>query len=118
MASSSVPKLYHTVIEDVINNVREAFIDEGVDEQALTELKQVWEKKLQESKAIEREEAPVTKIVTQAPIQPVPQATTIGGTSATITHQLAMPTGNMIPQALLQYTPGTVSIFFYFSVKF
>ncbi|KFM72028.1 Transcription initiation factor IIA subunit 1, partial [Stegodyphus mimosarum] len=55
MASSSVPNLYYSVIEDVIANVREAFIDEGVDEQALTELKQVWEKKLHESKAIERE---------------------------------------------------------------
>lgn len=105
MASSSVPKLYHTVIDDVINNVREAFIDEGVDEQALTELKQVWERKLQESKAIEREEAPVTKIVPHANIQPVPQATI--GSSATITHQLAMPTGNMIPQTLLQYNPGS-----------
>ncbi|PRD34426.1 UNVERIFIED_CONTAM: Transcription initiation factor IIA subunit 1 [Trichonephila clavipes] len=106
MASSSVPKLYHTVIEDVINNVREAFIDEGVDEQALTELKQVWEKKLHESKAIAREEAPVTKIVPHPNLQPVQQATTIGS-SATITHQLAMPTGNMIPQTLLQYNPGS-----------
>ncbi|GFQ92561.1 transcription initiation factor IIA subunit 1 [Trichonephila clavata] len=106
MASSSVPKLYHTVIEDVINNVREAFIDEGVDEQALTELKQVWERKLHESKAIEREEAPVTKILPHPSLQPVQQTTTIGS-SATITHQLAMPTGNMIPQTLLQYNPGS-----------
>ena len=28
-AQSQVPKLYQTVIEDVINSVREAFIDEG-----------------------------------------------------------------------------------------
>lgn len=46
-------KLYTTVIEDVINGVRECFLDEGVDEQVLQELKQVWETKLQASKAIE-----------------------------------------------------------------
>lgn len=35
-------KLYKSVIDDVVNNVREAFIDEGVDEQVLQDLKQVW----------------------------------------------------------------------------
>ncbi|KAG8184844.1 hypothetical protein JTE90_012092 [Oedothorax gibbosus] len=97
MASSSVPKLYYTVIEDVISNVREAFIDEGVDEQALTELKQVWEKKLHESKAI-KEETEVAKLP-PPPLQPLQSA---GGPSGTITHQLAMPSGGTIP--LLQYT--------------
>ncbi|KAI1237678.1 Transcription initiation factor IIA subunit 1, partial [Lamprotornis superbus] len=33
------PKLYRSVIEDVINDVREVFLDEGVDEQVLMELK-------------------------------------------------------------------------------
>lgn len=35
------PKLYKSVIEDVINEVRELFLDEGVDEQVLLELKTV-----------------------------------------------------------------------------
>ena len=35
------PKLYRGVIEDVINEVRELFLDEGVDEQVLLELKTV-----------------------------------------------------------------------------
>ena len=35
------PKVYKTVVEDVINNVRESFLDECVDEQVLQELKQV-----------------------------------------------------------------------------
>lgn len=39
--SSSQPKLYKSVIEDVINEVRELFLDEGVDEQVLLELKTV-----------------------------------------------------------------------------
>lgn len=38
---SSQPKLYKSVIEDVINEVRELFLDEGVDEQVLLELKTV-----------------------------------------------------------------------------
>lgn len=46
-------KLYNTVIEDVISGVRETFIDEGVDEQVLQELKQIWETKLMASKAVE-----------------------------------------------------------------
>ena len=33
--------LYKTVVDDVITNVKEAFLDEGVDEQVLQELKQV-----------------------------------------------------------------------------
>lgn len=45
--------MYNTVIEDVIAGVREVFIDEGVDEQVLQELKQLWETKLMASKAVE-----------------------------------------------------------------
>ncbi|KAM9778313.1 transcription initiation factor IIA subunit 1 [Syngnathus typhle] len=51
--SNPVPKLYKTVIEDVINEVRELFLDEGVDEQVLLELKTLWESKLLQSKAVE-----------------------------------------------------------------
>lgn len=35
------PKLYRSVIEDVINDVREVFLDASVDEQVLVELKTV-----------------------------------------------------------------------------
>lgn len=41
MPSYRQPKLYKSVIEDVINEVRELFLDEGVDEQVLLELKTV-----------------------------------------------------------------------------
>ncbi|XP_048064492.1 transcription initiation factor IIA subunit 1 isoform X3 [Megalobrama amblycephala] len=40
-------------MEDVINEVRELFLDEGVDEQVLMELKTLWESKLMQSKAVE-----------------------------------------------------------------
>lgn len=49
-------KLYTSVIDDVISGVREAFLDEGVDEQVLQELRQVWEGKLMSSKALEQPE--------------------------------------------------------------
>ncbi|XP_032812107.1 transcription initiation factor IIA subunit 1 isoform X1 [Petromyzon marinus] len=48
-----VPKLYRSVMEDVINNVREVFLDEGVEEQVLQELKQIWESKLQQAKTVD-----------------------------------------------------------------
>ncbi|KAK3093832.1 hypothetical protein FSP39_020729 [Pinctada imbricata] len=47
------PRLYRTVVDDVISNVREAFLDEGVDEQVLQELKQLWESKLTQSRALD-----------------------------------------------------------------
>ncbi|XP_023223862.1 TFIIA-alpha and beta-like factor [Centruroides sculpturatus] len=57
MAAARVPVLYRSVIEDVVANVREIFLDDGVDEQVLIELKQVWEKKLIESKAFEQRDS-------------------------------------------------------------
>lgn len=54
MATQNVTrKVYNTVVEDVIANVREAFLDEGVDEQILQELKHLWETKLSQSRALE-----------------------------------------------------------------
>ncbi|XP_053330297.1 stonin-2-like [Spea bombifrons] len=52
-SANPVPKLYRSVIEDVINDVRELFLDEGVDEQVLIELKTLWENKLMQSKAVD-----------------------------------------------------------------
>jgi hypothetical protein len=46
-------KLYQLVIEDVVTNVRDAFLDEGVDEQVLQEMKQIWTNRLMASKAVE-----------------------------------------------------------------
>ncbi|XP_055632270.1 transcription initiation factor IIA subunit 1 [Toxorhynchites rutilus septentrionalis] len=54
LSQTSVLKLYNTVIDDVISGVRDAFLDEGVDEQVLQEMKQVWTAKLMASKALER----------------------------------------------------------------
>ncbi|NWU99362.1 TF2AY factor, partial [Upupa epops] len=47
------PKLYKYVIEDVIEGVRELFSEEGLEEQVLKDLKQLWETKVMQSKATE-----------------------------------------------------------------
>ncbi|XP_072793863.1 TFIIA-alpha and beta-like factor isoform X1 [Vicugna pacos] len=49
----SWPKLYSSVIEDVIEGVRDLFAEEGVEEQVLKDLKQLWETKVLQSKATE-----------------------------------------------------------------
>uniref|UniRef100_A0A023GI59 Transcription initiation factor iia subunit 1 n=1 Tax=Amblyomma triste TaxID=251400 RepID=A0A023GI59_AMBTT len=101
MAAAGVPKLYRSVIEDVINGVKDVFLDEGVDEQALQELRQIWEKKLLESKAIDPPDHPVpvpaarpqaTATATLQPTTQTPQPLTIG------------PNGLMQP-TLVQYHP-------------
>lgn len=51
--SSIVPSLYQSVIDDVMHSVRDAFLDDGLDEQILAELKQTWERKLFESKVMD-----------------------------------------------------------------
>ena len=49
--------MYASVIEDVIGGVREFFMDEGVDEQVLMELKHNWETRLLGTKAVEAKES-------------------------------------------------------------
>nr|XP_021395864.1 TFIIA-alpha and beta-like factor [Lonchura striata domestica] len=50
---SPVSELYKSIIEDVIEGVRELFAEEGVEEQVLKDLKQLWETKVAQSKATE-----------------------------------------------------------------
>jgi hypothetical protein len=52
-------KLYQLVIEDVVTNIRDAFLDEGVDEQVLQEMKQIWTNRLMASKAVEATPEPL-----------------------------------------------------------
>uniref|UniRef100_A0A8D2N3J8 General transcription factor IIA, 1-like n=1 Tax=Zonotrichia albicollis TaxID=44394 RepID=A0A8D2N3J8_ZONAL len=50
---SPIPELYKSIIEDVIEGVRELFAEEGVEEQVLKDLKQLWETKVTQSRATE-----------------------------------------------------------------
>ncbi|NXW79940.1 TF2AY factor, partial [Hirundo rustica] len=47
------PELYKSIIEDVIEGVRELFAEEGIEDQVLKDLKQLWETKVTQSKATE-----------------------------------------------------------------
>ncbi|XP_030627142.1 TFIIA-alpha and beta-like factor [Chanos chanos] len=51
--SGALPKLYLSIIDDVIESIRELFLDEGVEERVLDELRQMWETKVMQSKAVE-----------------------------------------------------------------
>ncbi|XP_071580958.1 transcription initiation factor IIA subunit 1 isoform X1 [Temnothorax nylanderi] len=101
LSQTSVLKLYNTVIEDVISGVREAFIDEGVDEQVLQELKQIWETKLMASKAVELNPDP--------PEPQVPQINTHKAVSvnrANVGNHFVQPSaGNVVPQTQPQPPP-------------
>lgn len=55
-------KTYHDVISDVIQNVREHFLEDGFDETVLQELKSLWQTKLAATKAVE-EVKEVDKII-------------------------------------------------------
>ncbi|XP_038818418.1 transcription initiation factor IIA subunit 1-like isoform X3 [Salvelinus namaycush] len=94
--SNQVPKLYRSVIEDVINEVRELFLDEGVDEQVLMELKTLWENKLMQSKAVEgfnTEEQAALQAAAQQQAQQAQQAT-----QQAQTQQLLLPPQQQAPQ--------------------
>ncbi|KAG7250119.1 hypothetical protein CRUP_005757, partial [Coryphaenoides rupestris] len=42
-----------SIIEDVIESVRELILDEGLEDRVLDDLKQLWESKVTQSKALE-----------------------------------------------------------------
>ncbi|NP_001191776.1 TFIIA-alpha and beta-like factor [Oryctolagus cuniculus] len=87
-----VPKLYRSVIEDVIEGVRELFAEEGIEEQVLKDLKQLWETKVLQSKATEdffrnRVHAPVFTLQLPQGLHQTLQSTA----------SLVIPTGRTLP---------------------
>ncbi|CAG9859589.1 unnamed protein product [Phyllotreta striolata] len=59
LCKNSVVRIYQEVIDEVISGVREHFLEDGIDESVLQELKQTWETKLMSTKAVQEE--PVEK---------------------------------------------------------
>ncbi|CAI9741538.1 TFIIA-alpha and beta-like factor [Octopus vulgaris] len=51
--SDPVAKFYKSVVEDVVQSSRELFIEEGIDETVLTDMKEAWLKKIHDSKVFE-----------------------------------------------------------------
>ncbi|CAG6017471.1 unnamed protein product [Menidia menidia] len=48
-----VAKLYLSIIDDVIDSMKELFIDEGLEDRVLDDLRHLWESKVMQSKAME-----------------------------------------------------------------
>nr|CAD2195017.1 unnamed protein product [Meloidogyne enterolobii] len=53
-----VEEIYRGVISDVVSQVREAFLDEGIDIEVLQQLKKAWETKIQASGAVDLDARP------------------------------------------------------------
>uniref|UniRef100_A0A3B5BA53 General transcription factor IIA subunit 1 like n=1 Tax=Stegastes partitus TaxID=144197 RepID=A0A3B5BA53_9TELE len=49
----STAKLYLSIIDDVIDSMRELFLDEGLEDRVLDDLRHLWESKMMQSKAME-----------------------------------------------------------------
>jgi len=95
----SVFKLYQSVIDDVVNGMREAFLDEGVDEQVLQELRILWESKLVSTKAVDSTDNPAGQEDTNGHTEK-PSKTAPPTTSASQNQQQKPPTPSQ-PQVVL-----------------
>ena len=69
MSNTETSKLYESVIEDVINDSRQDFENNGIDESTLQELRRIWCEKLTQSGVAkfswdeeEEEEEPVEQV--------------------------------------------------------
>ncbi|CAH1153774.1 unnamed protein product [Phaedon cochleariae] len=96
LCKASVYKAYQDVINDVISNTREHFIEDGVDEAVLQELKQLWETKLTATKAVE-ENKELDKVI-GVNNNKIPKADVTNNgpnypknTPMTFSHQVQMP---------------------------
>ena len=54
----SATKMYSGVVNDVITSCKDAFSDEGYDEQILTDLRNLWSRKLHESGVLQTQQRP------------------------------------------------------------
>lgn len=103
---NNVKKIYHTVIDEVITNIREAFLDEGYDEQLLQEMKHMWEAKLNSSRAIQSNEDFTNNNV---PMSTAAAATPSNSTLRLPTQPPTTPRSNPISNNH-RYTPATTPI--------
>nr|5FMF_M Chain M, RNA POLYMERASE II PRE-INITIATION COMPLEX, TOA1 [Saccharomyces cerevisiae] len=49
-SNAEASRVYEIIVESVVNEVREDFENAGIDEQTLQDLKNIWQKKLTETK--------------------------------------------------------------------
>jgi len=100
-----VGQVYKSVVNDTIAAVRSYFLDEGVDEQVLQELKQLWETKLTQSRAVDLDKpdaAPQPKGRPRTAQPPPVAGNTAGVTAVPQQQQQLVPIQITIPPQ----TPG------------
>ena len=68
--ANQTSNLYRSVIEEVIKNVRDAFINEGHDEKVIQELKNAWELRLKDSEAVKMSKNDLPMTDTSSAIYP------------------------------------------------
>ncbi|KAI5770829.1 GTF2A1L [Gulo gulo luscus] len=88
-----VPKLYRSIIEDVIEGVRDLFAEEGIEEQVLKDLKQLWETKILQSKATED----FFRNSAHSPVFTLPLPNSLHQTLQSSTASLVTPAGRPLP---------------------
>ncbi|KAG9014456.1 hypothetical protein FRB95_007140 [Tulasnella sp. JGI-2019a] len=75
MSNRIVPATYRAVIDDVMTNIRDHFLEFGVDDQVLQTLQNKWEQKVVDSNVAEFEPGPAPNAVTvpqtHQPLQPL-----------------------------------------------
>lgn len=82
------------MIDDVIAGVRDPFLDEGVDEQVLQELKQVWTNKLMASKAVEMTPDPAEQSVPPPALANNPKTSNKSGSKSKASRAAQAGRGN------------------------
>ncbi|XP_045450718.1 transcription initiation factor IIA subunit 1 [Melitaea cinxia] len=97
MSQLSVMKLYNTVVDDVIAGVRDCFLDDGVDEQVLQELKQLWKTKLTASGAMDPPQP-------EGPVMPPPPPVLQNFQKANGGNVLPKRPADMAPQSSSQHS--------------
>jgi len=108
---TSAATLYQSVINDVVGAVRESFLDEGVDENVLLELKNLWQQKLEASKAVDNQNHHNDANILDSKMAAMRRAG--GGNTAGMTGQMGanntgagVGTGGAPPQTLVISDPN------------
>ncbi|CAH0554353.1 unnamed protein product [Brassicogethes aeneus] len=108
LCKSSVLKIYQDVMEDVISGVRDIFLEEGVDENVLQELKQLWDTKLIASRAVHNEEEKKKPEIVSSNGYPKQQQVVAPQQQHIIPQQMQVVQTKMVPiQITLPPQPGT-----------
>ncbi|XP_067092619.1 TFIIA-alpha and beta-like factor [Osmerus mordax] len=104
--SSLVPKLYLSVIDDVIESMREMMGDEGLEDRVLADLRQLWESKVMQSNAVEgfKDTLTSSNFLLQLPAG-------YGQAASKPAASIVIPSGQCVGSFTTKSNPGTMATF-------